>query len=1203
LAAQKSLHMLLEESDVIFRKDCANQPLIEVHMPNGVCYLRRWANDSMHIYDADGSVFIQKYYRFNAKMKFWEIAENQYKTTYFRLLQQKDSSQMFEIEHVETTTISFYGNQRTTKRYWAKIKSDSEGNHFFKFPYHYESSIVVKADKTERKISLMDHKPLQTPPVYCDTIFQENGQPSFVTIKTVNPNWTPVYSEGGYGIMYKKSNEELVHSNIIDTKNFHYNLNGQLLFREDTNFILDKDNLNCFYGFRNQKGDWVVPPQYDNVEEGYYGYIVTIGTKKGAIWKNGTPLLPVKYDKLSGFYVDFETTDSVLSTKHATFDAVINGKKRLIFGDGTPVDSLVIDATYGDIMLQIQRNQDGDNLYYKFYIEKDTQYYGLLDSLGNVLIPAKYLSLDCIDENHIIVAIQEDTTAAKLYGLINMKGEYVLPPIYYGMQKLDSGRVAVIAPRTDQYARLKFADLVNTIEALPKAKRDSLQKLFVHAGIFDVKRGWILDTAYYWYDGSGGIGRIYQNNHSTFTRFNYIGSFKEYQKTQYVFVARRPNGGIGLATADGRILIPMEYDEIVKYYHVEYKQRNEFRAERNGTTFLWCRKGKKVGIWNTATQKWSVPVGFYDTLVPFEYYKQLGYNSNGFLKTGFWGLRKQRWHFIDGNQQPLLSQTFKDVSVFINFRTADITCVGITDTGFYMTNGSYFPKQIPSSNLEGKPFLLKSFTEKYYVLTPDKKNTTFKDAKFIKELKHQDAFLMERTDKTRFIVYLKKKKSTWTIEQVDVPKNCFVGRISNDLVELFNEKRDKFGFIDLETGFTAPPQYHRLIWEDGSILLVQNTPSSPHKMHNRQLKRLNDTNFDPSFYTVEKTIYASVNQQKGAWAQDGRMLMPPQYDDLWLDTLSGNYVIKKELTDGTHKLGIVDTTQRVIFPTVVDRLVQIGRRFLGIQVGNSVGIIARKDGQFLVRPNEFPYFKGRLLDTLIKDISEQKSLQLTKYFGLSGKLYEMKKDTMFTRLPDSVRYPLENLWIGKFLSGTVSTSGIFDDANNHVLFDTDYHNSTTDSIEKEKDGSDTVKVVATDYFHKENSTIAYRLLLVAPTDSFVSFMFEISKFDNTGVSNYLSSMHYVKKNGIYQPFQLSDLLKPNADLFINGLLQAEIGKLKFEKIDCSNIAAFYDRSKQTIAVQESGIVFYVPRSSEDNWNHVPILLRWEALASVLLRRP
>ena len=82
----------------------------------------------------------------------------------------------------------------------------------------------------------------------------------------------------------------------------YYAENGQLLLAllpDSLRLFVFKDNVNCYYGFKNRRGDTLISPRFDNVEKIEENYFLcTEGQNKVFMRLDGSVLLNIKADAL-----------------------------------------------------------------------------------------------------------------------------------------------------------------------------------------------------------------------------------------------------------------------------------------------------------------------------------------------------------------------------------------------------------------------------------------------------------------------------------------------------------------------------------------------------------------------------------------------------------------------------------------------------------------------------------------------------------------------------------------------------------------------------------------------------------------------------------------------------------------------------------------------------------------------------------------
>ncbi len=158
---------------------------------------------------------------------------------------------------------------------------------------------------------------------------------------------------------------------------------------QDSTLRIDKDNILCLYGFRNQKDEWVIPPRYESIttlQDTYF--IVNHNGKYGLLNQYGKKLVLEEWDFLEALTLYYS--------------------QRLIYGT---YDRLSSDCYYYHPTMTQLRCRKG-NLY------------GAIDLAGNVILNPEYQEIRQCHNNLYEVKV------GNAFGILDAKKQFIVPPKY-----------------------------------------------------------------------------------------------------------------------------------------------------------------------------------------------------------------------------------------------------------------------------------------------------------------------------------------------------------------------------------------------------------------------------------------------------------------------------------------------------------------------------------------------------------------------------------------------------------------------------------------------------------------------------------------------------------------------------------------------------------------------------------------------------
>ncbi|MPQ43540.1 WG repeat-containing protein [Clostridium tarantellae] len=251
--------------------------------------------------------------------------------------------------------------------------------------------------------------------------------------------------------------------------------------------------LGNFYGYINNKGNWVIYPEFQ--------YASFFYNNKVAIVKKNDLFGVIN---LQGQYIVKPIYNELLNYKNNLAIYDLEGKKGIIDICGNKLNKIEYDFIeyYGENMYVVAReDKNGIMLYgyidkfgneiiipkyvkaskfingyalikdeekyflinklgekiknfsYKYidkfngkfmtYSNNDEGPYGYIDIEGNIIISQKYATAGMVKNNLAIISCEENID---LFGVINIRGEYIYPPIYNNIKFIDDDRLALGLP-------------------------------------------------------------------------------------------------------------------------------------------------------------------------------------------------------------------------------------------------------------------------------------------------------------------------------------------------------------------------------------------------------------------------------------------------------------------------------------------------------------------------------------------------------------------------------------------------------------------------------------------------------------------------------------------------------------------------------------------------------------------------------------
>jgi WG containing repeat len=1161
--------------DTVYYVNGGDTVCIESFHRNGLLKARHWKKDSTEIYNNQGKLVSKTYARVKYDMDFHNMDR---KNIYSESKEYFPSGELMERGHWQGDSI--FNNTRfdvdgkiEISETWHKMKVSNSNAYVF---YH------TRLAKNEKIYSYKEDTLTLTS---TDSVFYDKKQLSYAT-HTKNKQVVEYMT-------YDK-NQKLTHYWTIDSNRLH----------------LDKDNGDCLYGFRNLKGNWIIPPQYDDAKSFNTKYfIVNKNQKYGIIDDFGKTILPLEYD----------------------FMGLLNNDK---YGHLNP---------YYDDRYSYEKPKDIFPL--KFRIGGK---YGLMDFKGQVLLPPQYDNVREVKGDTFEVQIGQK------WGLVDSKGRIIVHPKYYKVYFTTLPNTFVVVDTVmigDGYKRteeikgliddkgkmlldIKFSKIEQEYKKSSIFQVKSYNKgaysnnYLAYEGIFDLNRGWILDTTFI------------KNNHGI-----------------YEFVKRHPlypdsvisKRKYGYVNDKYETILPFEYD-IHAFVKINYDPKS--CIERQSTvcnsmdTFFICNKDKKYGIFDKRNQKWLIPLK-YDFIHEFIIsYSNDNYGSihNSYENDiRFIALKDGKWRWINMNDKQL-SPDLYDYAGTAMYEGMFL----IRDSKVTIVKNDYFPQNIPyeqflkysHSNQKEDLIELKDFTKEelainrferlvippqYFIVSKFGKHAVLKD-------ENGNQFLIDFEGNKR--PFLQNYK-------------VHLAQINEGIVVVEDTLKHLFGILTPEGKTILPIKYYAISALDSSdvIWAKSNRPSMIEAQKQKSKSRYDNYKEEGNYYlnpidsgwtlfnkkgvALSKTSFAfpfeihhnhgigvlrvsedGREYKAGIWrTSDGANVLPPQYDHIFFDEFNRLYHIYKK-DDLGLKVGVCDSTGRILVEPKYDRMSVFNGNYALVQEGGKLGVIMR-NGQLKIPPqyNAFKNTKEDIdallctfIDSINKDNIKDRMTRIyqrngfTKIEDLQERNYDEKNTGVFDSLDKETVRVLKNL-ITEIISEGEFIDGEFIPLNRSSISIFKKKEFTIDGYWGNLGLNSMVYVLSKAYANKKSI-------------GFILGDDENRTPRTCGNRSYNYRMYNYMQNdkGEWNNVQLEDLLTINPDnaFKINQLIIDKIRDLKDSRLDCSNSAAYFEKTKDRFRVFPEGIKLYLSRG---NWRNgrdliepVEILLTWDELKPYLKKK-
>jgi WG containing repeat len=1212
-----------------------SQKTIDTHWGNGVLKSRVKMNglDTTYVefYQENGNLCYQRWGKDSLFVKF-----NKDKST--KAFYNKRKKMQFNIHALDADSVASY-NSRGEITYSGFYKDDKTvfSKEFKKgqllsnkIQYWYSPSIFRIEDKFWDGKMRYSYTNDTLTGIYVDSLFYFNGK-----LKSVIKSNRAIYMD------------EITCFDTLGNTSFFY--------KKDTiKLLIIKDNIECLYGFKNKKDEWVIKPQYESINyiNNNKNFLVAhTDGKYNVLDMDGKPVFSKKLDFVEIIYKTstqmsyFKNTYSRNPDEYYHNDSegiisqeeynlkyqsdLLRCRKGNKYGVVNCQGETVLDYKYDDI-----KN------YYKYVFQvRIGKKWGIANAKGDIIV--KPLHNDILithTPQYFIVIDSSDTLKNDFsYGLVDNKGNEVLPIIYSNISPLDT---------SDNKFKVTIKGSIIEINNLRSRP----------FGIFDAdKKTWELDTTFIEKGDPYKVPRIVEKINPISKKVDGLGLFDDKYSTT----------------------LPFEYEKIELYSESNNAYSFEYNGDKDFTNeFVITKKNNKCGLFNLDKKKWALEQ-IYDTIqviyvtsksndgliltnneknIETEVFRQLEYYGIG-LK--FLAVKKDnKWQLVYGNNENLIKDSFdyiSEQSINLGFKCNHLRLIK-NNKSEILTAESYplfssLDKIEKSNNsiysitdLQGKNLILNRKNE---VIVPPQYKTVFIAQDYILAfdtlLKKRKIINFDGSSKeflTQFKVLETHIDKGYSI--VENPKTKLLGLVNNDgkaiipcaYFSIATSKENDIIFVKKQ----APN-----VPSDSIIIIHENHKSAfdaEWQMFDSKGKQVSKSYFDYPFLFYKGVGTSKVNDKYGIWQIDGKMLLPPQYEKIIMDTSQQIFYLFKRWSDSSLAIGFADMKGRIIQEPKLDKMSRFfGDYALGFTGGKH--IVINKKGEYVVPPfaNSLLNYKGSIYDSLWKinvpivEVYNSKKEEEEQMLKATGDLYfdmrlkfkpPFKADfaKKIDSLDTSKKAQLLNFVIEKTAMGQYMNTSIikFQRHDGETHTSSNFKNEILDRIFL------TEKIYKGEYLYYNNSglnaTEKRELVKFNISDRYISVAVfgEIDSIKTNLLNDEMKKYSSIKKlifynivkgeNG-WENIESEDILNINADnsLKLNELLIQKIKALKNEEIDCSNPLRYFEETKNLVYLKDEGLVFYLFRNIQedshfkDRSNYVPLLLTWEELKPFLKKKP
>jgi WG containing repeat len=1007
--------------------------------------------------------------------------------------------------------------------------------------------------------------------------------------ETIMINDTLFYSNGR---ICKLRNEDTEGEHSVK----YFNRDGTLYpsdFSEREKAIVFKDNLDCFYGFKNSKGDTIVKPLYEKIEK--LGETLWAAENNGNIhlyYLDGTRVNRHSYSYL--FHLKTKGRDRIVDTltKYIHETLPIENLEYFYFYDGNNMG--VIDDQ-GNVALKPVpydlKHICIDGKYFKFtkYSEKGYQK-GYLDRNGKPLFDKKYNNVfSAYCEDYFYLNNDDNLTYTNSYdeeigyeygdgGSISFDDFDGKPDALFGLGKADG--TVLLKPKYCGMQNPPYTTLFITSSEIKKGsfKEQDMGELgkegskWVNHGVYDARtQRWLLNQK----------GLLVQKGQS----YLYI---KDIARKKY-----------GLMDFEGVFILPIVYDTIILNQNIGLGQ---------------IKKDGFYQLFNIENGKAVVNDAQYDYLDEFTYENDWQSNSSPYRY--FLAKRKDKWGIIDGKDKVIMPFEYDEASAF-DSHVGKVLLVK-KDKAYAYTFESLPNEVFPYDHMSHSniyknwgSYELSGETPRTIVIDDTGKVLVPPQYKVLHEL--DSKMVLVKNEQNQKKIFLLESGKT-----IDYPFDYDIITFNDEMPYLVVENKadTTLGIVSKEGKMIIPCQNYGLSLPDDKTFtfFVKKDPPYMKSSENNKIKVSKDTliledqkwkMYDAQGQLLSQTdfnfpipFYKGVgvgmqNRVANLYKTDGTLLRPFNIEGVSIDksivfdnircTVGTVHYVFYYRQGLTPMMMVTDHTGKIIVEGGrYETISPFYGKYALVRMESKIGLID-KAGKEIVAPQDLRTYKKQFVDSLRIDntLIEFNNKNLTFQFPIHfiTTINETDKDIN----PDSLnidvfqKASLWNLFIEQcpnFIDGTqtnILRASIF---------------------------------APYDYFYDTNGALKTPNILevahVNVFDSIISF----AKGHIWSESKPISidkSFNYHYQNGRWQDIKLKDLLFLQSEKRqkLNNIVAQKIKNLQDAFIDCSDPSNFLKQVEDKWLVNKEGVSFYFDSRKDSFTRSKIVLLTWEELSPFL----
>jgi hypothetical protein len=1009
-----------------------------------------------------------------------------------------------------------------------------------------------------------------------DTVFHDNGRVFKINTSENDNSW---------GSKYYDRNGNLTKTTLPDSLHL-------------SSF---KDNVDCYYGLANAKGDTVIKARFDQIDTDYSDFIVGYTGSSAMLFdKNGAPI-PLFSSTISSistirpelFYTPenyrsenedlvnrkelTDTTATLYVFKDKDNYGVMTAKRDIVMlpqplplsGDSKYGDTFFgFDIRIGDSVIQLgYATRSGKAVFgdtYKMVLHTDYKDYFFLINKGHEFILSEGLTKPYYrSENAKTWLFKENIDNSKALG----KGDetLILPP---------------------KFANIAHVDETGLFVATILRKDEKTKTAVLNDGIYDVnKRRWLLDTM----------------NYAILSEFS--------NKTASFVVLHLPTKKQGIMDTTGKFILPLAYDSIGV---LDYRK-----------DLFVVKKGTQYAIFDVKNGKATLHKPKYDFLKPTHF--DIYHNNNSENVYYFIVRRNNKWGVVDAEDKVIKPFEFDYASVNEDY-----------NRGFYLVKNGQMTFYTLNSLPKNAPFpkftdQVKSFPPVDNFLKPYFANDSGRviippQYERVPNASTEDFTIVRDDQKRKKLIFY----ATGTVIDYPFRYQAKLGHPKSRLLFVKDSTENSFGVVTTDGKELLPCKNYGLALADpeANVFFVKrdtplinrydedyfrtyaidrdtlNESDNNWMMHDGNANLLNTKPFRFPINFVKGVGFGMQGTIFNLYRNDGTILTPFVKGDE-REKMTKNDVYTEGSFVGFNNIHRNERTgfytlffNQGMSPTFIltkangEIVVNRGRydgisKFFGkyalVTASNKVGLIDTS-GNEIIAPQDLRSYTGHLMDSLDLRNKEWQKISTYRSYSNTSQIDPQPfafEDNYRDFHPDSLKITtaqkaaLWNLLLdkrSKYLIGTASDSRI-----------------------------KRATLQATASFFNSSSSSCFggdrKVARVTVAEKSIAFVLKGGEYCREGKTEF---HNFYRNNGRWEALTINDLLNTQGDKrwLLNDLITQKVRALKGASIDCSNAQAFISQVENRFQLTETGIEFLFDEVG--GWtNFVPIEFTWAELSPFL----